>query len=90
MPGSTLQVAREHTSGCPQAQPGITMHIWDRSAVAREHTLGCPGAHSGTIIWDQVAREHTLGCPGARSDTIWDQVVQEHANSAQNVYLMGS
>ena len=76
LPGSTLQVVREHASGCPGAHvrwPG------SRLQVVREHNLalpgfGCPGArfrlqeHASVFRLPgstfQVAREHNLALPG--------------------------
>ena len=78
LPGSTLQVVREHARGCPGAHfrvPGSTFQV------AREHTSGCPGAHfrlPGSTLQD--AWEHTSGCPGAhfRLPGSTFQVAREH------------
>ena len=78
LPGSTLEVAREHARGCSGAQCvalPLILQAFCRlpGSTFREHDLALPST-SGII---QVAREHISGCPGAR-------------DSSQKIYLMGS
>ena len=68
LPGSTIQVAREHDSGCPGARfwlPGSMIQVAWKDGLAFCFLLAYHVVFPQSMFFDRCW-EHDPGCPGAR------------------------